>query len=54
MMVRRTLPATLLLLGLLTLVACDPTQNVPADVNPTIYVAPATPTAYIPPPPPQP
>jgi LCP family protein required for cell wall assembly len=52
MMVRRALPATLLLLGLLTLAACDPTQNIPANVKPTIYVAPATPTVYIPPPPP--
>lgn len=52
MMVRRALPATLLLLGLLTLAACDPTQDVPANVEPTIYVAPATPTVYIPPPPP--
>ena len=33
MMDRRALPATLLLLGLLTLVACDPTQDIPADVN---------------------
>jgi LCP family protein required for cell wall assembly len=49
---RRALLATLLLLGLLTLVACDPTQNPPADVEPTIYVAPATPTVYIPPLPP--
>lgn len=48
MIVRRSVIVTISLLGLLILAACSHLPAAPAKPLPTVYVAPSTPTVYIP------